>query len=662
MGIHTSNRRWGVIAAVAAVLAGWILLLPLGTQNPLARWSYDLPQLFQPGHHLTNIIVVHMDEQAVQDYRQQPGKYWSRAIHARLLNRLTQDQPKVVVFDVEMPEASNRDDDEKLVRAIRDNGRVVLAGGKSPLAGVAVGFTINPPYELFETNAAGWGIAKVLLAGDRVGRQFEEGPGDEASLAWVAASVSGAPATRSPDRRRSEIRWLNYYGMGRPFAASAMSYTNAEAAAPGFFRDKAVFIGGHPDTQMRGDTADVFGTPFTKWNEEFAPGVELIAVAYANLISEQWLRRTGLLTEVALLALAGFVAAWAAGFGAGSPARALLGAAGLFVALSIAAVVTTVATRCWFPWVNMVIVEIPCALLIVLFGRTLENAKAVRLAQLAPETQLDGRPQIPDQTLVRCIGEGAYGQVWLARNTLGLHHALKVIYRSRFGTEVPYERALRGIQKFMPISRSHQGFVHLLHVGRNDRAGFFFYLMEAGDDVKSAQRIDPNTYAPKTLSNELKSRGPLPPKECLELLLALTDAVERLHQHQLVHRDIKPDNIIFVQGRPKLADIDLVTSLAGPGEVSHIGTEGYMAPEGPGTAAADVFSLGRVLYVMLTGKAPAQCPELPTQVTSQPDSGLYFEINRVVCKACEFSVERRYPSASAMGSDLRAIAERLARD
>ena len=333
MGTKASHCRWGAIAAVAAVIAGWISLLPLGTPNLFVCWSVDLLQLFQPGHGLTNVVIVHMDEQAMQDYRQQPGKYWSRAIHARLLNRLTKDQPKVVVFDVEMAEAGNHEDDDKLARAMHENGHVVLAGGQAPLTGVAPGFTLNPPYELFETNAARWGIAKVLDA-DRVGRFFDERPGDETSLAWAAASVAGAPVTRVPDHRLSETRWLNYYGTGRPFSAQSMSYTNAEAAEPGFFRDKAVFIGGHPDTQMRGDTADVFGTPFTRWNGQLVPGVELIAVAYANLSSEQWLRRTGLLTELALLAMTGMLAAWTAGLGSGNPRRAFLGSAGLVVVLS----------------------------------------------------------------------------------------------------------------------------------------------------------------------------------------------------------------------------------------------------------------------------------------------------------------------------------------
>jgi serine/threonine protein kinase len=139
----------------------------------------------------------------------------------------------------------------------------------------------------------------------------------------------------------------------------------------------------------------------------------------------------------------------------------------------------------------------------------------------------------------------------------------------------------------------------------------------------------------------------------------VTEAVDRLHQHQLIHRDIKPANIIFVNRRPKLADIDLVTDLSTQGEVSHIGTEGYMAPEGPGTASADVFSLGRVLYVALTGKPPAQCPELPTQVTNLPDCALFLELNHIICKACEFDLQRRYSSAAQMRYDLLEVRRRV---
>jgi serine/threonine protein kinase len=162
-------------------------------------------------------------------------------------------------------------------------------------------------------------------------------------------------------------------------------------------------------------------------------------------------------------------------------------------------------------------------------------------------------------------------------------------------------------------------------------------------------------YAPKSLATELERKDRLAPRECLQLMLSLTETVEHLHQHKLIHRDIKPSNIIYVKERPKLADIDLVTDLAPGGVVSNIGTEGYLAPEGPGSAAADVFSLGRVLYVALTGREPSLCPELPTAFIHVSDQVLILELNRICCKACETELERRYSSAARMRADLLAL-------
>ena len=665
MGMHEAYRRTGIVAAVVTVLVGWLLLLPYHTPNPLVRWSYDLLQLTLPHHSHKDVAIIYLDEQAMQDYQIKPGQPWPRSIHARLLDRLTQDQPKVVLFDMTMTQPGDAAEDAKFARAIRASGRVVLAGDKVPVPGVPLGYTIVPPLELFETNAAGWGTARLLSDPDQVCRRNIAGDQQEPGLVWAVAAVAGAQITRDESRRLEEERWFNYYGFARPFEGYSMTYTNAEASEAGFFRDKAVFIGGKPETLSRGEITDVFGTPFTKWNNSFIPGVELTAVAYANLMHAQWLRRTGYVGELVLLLATGAIA----GFGL-SMVR-LRAAVWLALLLAVLAAVGTVvwmlSSRVWFPWVVVSLAQVPCALVFHALARreVATSESQVMLGRATPsesanaETVRDGRPEIPDHTMIRCIGESAYGQVWIARNAIGLYHAVKVVYRNRFGTEEPYDRALRGIQKFMPVSRSHEGFVHILHVGRNDRAGFFFYIMEAGDDQKTGQQIDPNTYEPRTLASELKERGMIPPRECLEFMLAVTEAVERLHQHQLIHRDIKPANLIFVNRRPKLADIDLVTDLSPQGKVSYIGTEGYMAPEGPGTAAADVFSLGRILYVALTGKPPAQCPELPTRVTSHPECSLLIELNHIICKACEFDLQRRYSSAALMRGDLLEVFHRL---
>src|SRR5207302_7408483 len=166
-------------------------------------------------------------------------------------------------------------------------------------------------------------------------------------------------------------------------------------------------------------------------------------------------------------------------------------------------------------------------------------------------------PPIPDYELLRRIGHGSYGDVWLARSATGAFRAVKIVYRDTFGSSRPFEREFEGIRRFEPISRLHNSQVDILHVGRND--GCFYYVMELADDQTTGQQINAAQYSPRTLRSEIARRGSLPLEECLQIALALTMALENLHEHGLVHRDIKPSNIIFVNGVPKLADIGLVT-------------------------------------------------------------------------------------------------------
>src|ERR1700746_32702 len=84
-----------------------------------------------------------------------------------------------------------------------------------------------------------------------------------------------------------------------------------------------------------------------------------------------------------------------------------------------------------------------------------------------------GPPVVPDHDLVRCIGQGSYGEVWLARNAGGTWRAIKVVYRATFKDARPYEREFTGIQKYEPISRANEGLVDVLHIGRNDEEEYF---------------------------------------------------------------------------------------------------------------------------------------------------------------------------------------------
>src|SRR5271169_1713947 len=85
----------------------------------------------------------------------------------------------------------------------------------------------------------------------------------------------------------------------------------------------------------------------------------------------------------------------------------------------------------------------------------------------SPEGKPRASPAIPDHELIRCIGSGSYGEVWLARNVMGNYRAVKIVYRKTFENDRPFEREFNGIQKFEPISRSDNSQVDILHVGRN---------------------------------------------------------------------------------------------------------------------------------------------------------------------------------------------------
>ena len=88
---------------------------------------------------------------------------------------------------------------------------------------------------------------------------------------------------------------------------------------------------------------------------------------------------------------------------------------------------------------------------------------------------------VPDHTLIRRIGKGSYGEVWLARNVLGVYRAVKIVHRRSFDDDRPFEREFAGIQRFEPISRSHESQLNILHVGRGPDC--FYYVMELADDM-----------------------------------------------------------------------------------------------------------------------------------------------------------------------------------
>jgi CHASE2 domain-containing sensor protein len=687
---------WWLGGALPALAGLFALVSPVG--EPLRLFGFDALYLFRPAPDqkaLGGVVVLKMDEESRAALHQDPNREWDRKAHGRLVEKLTEAHAKAVVFDVlfDLP-SGNPVADLQLAEAIRQAGNVVLAAKVEATreAGRPGSSQVLCPLSLFTSNAT-WGVADwprpepgsaVIIR-----RQFNHA--DYTNLAWAAAvSAGNAPEDRLVNR------WLNLYGPAGTLPT--VSYHRAletNSLPPGFFAGKAVFIGGTELITLAGETGDFHSTPFSRWRGGQVSGVELQATAFLNLVHNEWLQECSPLMEFGLILVVGT----ALGFGIPNfrPWTGAAFAATFALSFGLAAFELAWTWHLWFPWLIFCVVQIPCALAWSIFTHTGKLAKenqllkrSIALAESAGSLPahlpgieelprpgghsankaaaagaasstvvIAGRPPpIPNHRLIRQIGRGSYGEVWIAQDEIGTYHAVKVVYQRSFSSADPYEREFRGIQKFTPISRNHPGFVHVLHVGRNDPNGYFFYIMELGDDQNTQQQINPGLYSPRTLATQLEG-GRMPVPECVQLGLDLTAALQYLHDHQLVHRDIKPSNIIFVNRAPKFADIGLVTEIARQGkDATFVGTEGYLAPEGPGTVVADIYSLGKVLYEACTGRDRNEFPSLSSTLVVSEGKDL-SAFNDIFLKACHPEVQNRYASASQMHEDLLKLREQL---
>ncbi len=653
---HKSFRS--VAGAALAVLCGLAVWgMPVGEGFTEASYDY----LFRFGSRaVTNqVVLVLMDNDAHHVLHQSREGFWSRGLHAQLLEKLAPGGCPLVIFDTFFRPGETAED-RRLAEAMRRCACVVLmaAQARTAIEGAVTARAI-PPTEPFLTAArTNWGVAWLDPELGTIVRQHWPfpSPGPYPSLPWKAALLSGAALDDAPRER-----WLRYYGAEG--AWTSLSYHLALNQPTNFFHDKVVFVGNKPKTTVRDGEVDKFCTPYIHWKGETVGGVEILATAYLNLMNGDWLRRPAWGLELLLFVLTG--ACLGGGLCQLRRSYAWTAAGAAVLVLTIGAVLLTHFTNYWVPWLVAAGGQVPCALgWAVLSARKeapVEPLPEKTVVMASPDQRL---PDAPEYELFQPpLGEGGFGKVWLARNAIGQWQALKAVYQSTFGDNFgPYEAEFKGLQKYKPVSENHPGLLRIELVSRMKGEGYFYYVMELGDSQTPGWENNPALYQAKDLECLRKQADGhrLPVAECLRITIILADALDYLHRQGLTHRDIKPSNIIFVNGRPKLADVGLVTDIRPPEVIqTYVGTAGYMPPppERTGTVQADIYSLGMVLYVISTGRNPDFFPALSTTLMERSGRAEFLRVNAIILKACQPDCAQRYQSTSQMLQDLRAAQE-----
>jgi serine/threonine protein kinase len=255
--------------------------------------------------------------------------------------------------------------------------------------------------------------------------------------------------------------------------------------------------------------------------------------------------------------------------------------------------------------------------------------------------------EIPGYEMREILGKGGMGEVWRAvQRSLGREVAIKILppklardpeFVARFDKEATALASL-----------SHPNIIQI--IDRGIAQDHYYFVME---------------YVPGRSLREVMNAEKVSPQQALQIVIQVCQAIDCAHEKQIIHRDLKPENILVDErGHVKVADFGLAgiqhtdaqlhltaTSVA-------MGTVNYMAPEQRRDAKnvdgrADLYSLGVVLYELLTGELPIGRFKLP----SQRVEGLDPRVDPIVARALEPEPKARYARASAIGADLEKLIE-----
>lgn len=381
--------------------------------------AHDLSRLLTRPAVNEGVVIIYMDEASHRDLDQPFNAPWSRNLHAKLLDKLTQDHAKAVVFDIVFSDSGpTPSEDVALAAAIKRNGNVVLAADISESQPVSTGTyssyqrTVFRPYRPFYDAAAKVGFGQLRPDRDFMVREHEHADldGGLSSLTWVTAELLKLPNV-APESRTME-RWVNYYGT--PGRIPSISYSMALNVPRDYFRDKIVFIGARSGPGFTGERRDEFRNPYTTWFHEpvFMPAVEIHATILLNLIRGDWLRRPSPAIEWIILILSALFL----GFHVVRlrPAKAAWHVFLFVMALLFAVALCLRGFGVWLPWLIIPVIQAPAGILSNFVLQSMEwlaHRRAFEQARVKAENRIREQAALLDKAQDAIIVQDLDGNV-----------------------------------------------------------------------------------------------------------------------------------------------------------------------------------------------------------------------------------------------------------
>jgi len=299
-----SNWRSSVLTAVLASIAVCLIsILPPGRW--FERQSFDVISLGFREVVPADTILIYLDERSHEVLGQPYDLAWDRSLHARLLDRLTTDGVKLVLFDILFDQPSSTPEaDRALAAAIKRNGRVIL-GGNIVRAEEAESeqWRISAPMSELRREANGWGTLSFFpIDSDRVIRRIPAAQDAVFPASWVAATR--LQEAEKPTVTELGKTWIHYYGP--PGSFPSVSYHQAlqpDGIPPGYFHDKVVLVGANFATGFSGSAKDSFPSPFSHLGADEMTGTEVNAHLLSTFRDGLALRRPPTVLEYLTLAI-----------------------------------------------------------------------------------------------------------------------------------------------------------------------------------------------------------------------------------------------------------------------------------------------------------------------------------------------------------------------